>query len=33
LASAPRNARPGPSRSYIVKVNGEEHKVTVTAAQ
>jgi methylmalonyl-CoA carboxyltransferase 5S subunit len=33
LASAPRNARPGPSRSYIVRVNGEEHKVTVTAAQ
>ena len=30
LASACGNARPGSSRSYIVRVNGEEHKVTVT---
>jgi methylmalonyl-CoA carboxyltransferase 5S subunit len=33
LGSASSNARPGPSRSYIVKVSGEEHKVTVTLAQ
>jgi hypothetical protein len=32
LESACGNAGPG-SRSYIVRVNGEEHKVTVTAAQ
>jgi methylmalonyl-CoA carboxyltransferase 5S subunit len=33
LASACGNARPGSSRSYIINVHGEEHRVTVTAAQ
>jgi methylmalonyl-CoA carboxyltransferase 5S subunit len=32
-ASAGNNARPGPSRNYIVRVNGEVHNVTVTPAQ
>ena len=31
--SANNNARPGPSRSYIISLRGEEHKVTVTPAQ
>jgi hypothetical protein len=32
-ASASSNPRPGESRTYIISVNGEEHKVTVTPAQ
>ena len=32
-ASASSNPRPGESRTYIISVNGEEHKVTVTRAQ
>jgi methylmalonyl-CoA carboxyltransferase 5S subunit len=33
LESASSNAGPGKSRSYIVRVNGAEHRVTVTPAQ
>jgi methylmalonyl-CoA carboxyltransferase 5S subunit len=33
LGSVSSNATPGPSRSYIIRVNGEEHKVTVTPGQ
>jgi methylmalonyl-CoA carboxyltransferase 5S subunit len=31
--STSSNTRPGESRTYIINVNGEEHKVTVTPAQ
>jgi hypothetical protein len=33
VESASGNARPGESRAYIIRVDGEEHKVTVTPAQ
>lgn len=33
LGSASSNAGPGQSRRYIIRVNGEEHKVTVKQAQ
>jgi methylmalonyl-CoA carboxyltransferase 5S subunit len=33
LGSVTSYATPGPSRSYIIRVNGEEHKVKVTPAQ
>jgi methylmalonyl-CoA carboxyltransferase 5S subunit len=33
LGSVSSNATPGTSRSYVIRVNGEEHKVTVTPAQ
>jgi methylmalonyl-CoA carboxyltransferase 5S subunit len=33
VESASSNTRPGESRTYIISVNGEEHKVTVTSAQ